>query len=115
MPSMYRSNGSINGVPVRFLLDTGATLVSINEADAKRIGLDYERLGTPGSSVTASGLATIWLVKLSRVTLGEIELRDVDAAVHRGAFPPIALLGNSFLSRLGMVRSGGAIVLQRNY
>lgn len=112
---MYRSNGSINGVPVRFLVDTGATLVSINEAQAKRIGLDYERLGTPGSSVTASGVADIWRVKLTRVTLGDIELRDVDAAVHRGEFPPIALLGNSFLSRLSMIRSGGAVVLQRDY
>ena len=42
-------------------------------------------------------------------------LRDVDAAVHTGGFPPIALLGNSFLSRLSMIRSGGAVVLQRNY
>jgi len=112
---MYQSNGSINGVSMRFVVDTGATLVSINEAHAKRIGIDYERLGTPGSSVTASGMAAIWLVKLSRVTLGEIELRDVDAAVHSGEFPPIALLGNSFLSRLSMIRSGGAVVLQRNY
>ncbi|MFT5447395.1 MAG: aspartyl protease family protein [Gammaproteobacteria bacterium] len=112
---MYRSNGSINGVPMRFLLDTGATRVSINEAHAKKIGIDYERLGTRGSSVTASGVAAIWLIKLSRVTLGEIELRDVDAAVHSGEFPPIALLGNSFLSRLSMLRSGGAVVLQRNY
>lgn len=112
---MYQSSGSINGVPVRFLLDTGATLVSINEAHAKQIGIDYERLGTRGSSVTASGVANIWLVKLSRVTLGEIELRNIDAAVHSGRFPPIALLGNSFLSHLSTIRSGGAVVLQRNY
>ena len=47
--------------------------------------------------------------------LGEIELRDVEAAVHAGEFPPLALLGNSFLSRVQMVRSGSAIVLQRKY
>ena len=112
---MYVSNGSINGIAVQFLLDTGATLVSINERDARRIGLDYERLGTRGSSVTASGVSPTWRVKLARVKIGEIELRDVEAAVHPGDFPPIALLGNSFLSRLKMTRTGSAVVLQRNY
>lgn len=112
---MYRTSGSINGVPVQFLLDTGATLVSINEADARRIGLDYERLGTRGSSITASGVSPIWRLNLARVKLGEIELRDVEAAVHAGEFPPLALLGNSFLSRVQMIRSGSAVVLQRKY
>ena len=102
-------------MPMQFLLDTGATLVSINEPDAKRIGLDYKRLGTRGSSITASGVSPIWRMKLKRVKLGEIELRDVEAAIHAGEFPPVALLGNSFLSRLKMTRSGSAVVLQRNY
>ena len=100
---------------MQFLLDTGATLVSINESDARRIGLDYERLGTRGSSITASGVSPIWRLNLSRVKLGEIELRDVEAAVHAGEFPPLALLGNSFLSRVQMIRSGSAVVLQRKY
>ena len=112
---MYLSNGSINGVPVQFLLDTGATLVSINERDARRIGLDYRRLGSRGSSVTASGVSPIWRMNLTRVKIGEIELRDVEAAIHAGNFPPIVLLGNSFLSRLKMTRTGSDVVLQRNY
>jgi aspartyl protease family protein len=112
---MYQSNGSINGIAVRFLLDTGATLVSINEPDARRIGLDYERLGVRASSVTASGVSPIWRMNLLRVKVGDIELHDVEAAIHAGDFPPIALLGNSFLSRLEMTRTGNAVVLQRNY
>jgi aspartyl protease family protein len=112
---MYKSSGSINGVPMQFLLDTGATLVSISERDAKRIGLDYKRLGTRGSSITASGVSPIWRMQLARVKVGEIELHNVEAAVHTGDFPPIALLGNSFLSRVKMTRTGSAVVLQRNY
>jgi aspartyl protease family protein len=112
---MYKSSGSINGVPMQFLLDTGATLVSISERDAKRIGLDYKRLGTRASSITASGVSPIWRMQLARVKVGEIELHNVEAAVHTGDFPPIALLGNSFLSRVKMTRTGSAVVLQRNY
>jgi aspartyl protease family protein len=112
---MYLANGSINGVALQFLLDTGATLVSISEPAAIKIGLDYKRLGTRGSSVTASGISGIWRMKVARVRLGEIELRDVDTAIHEGNFPPVALLGNSFLSRVEMTRASGAVLLQRNY
>lgn len=112
---MYLANGSINGVGVEFLLDTGATLVSINEPMAARIGLDYRRLGTPGHSMTAAGVVRIWRLRLARVRLGEIELMDVDGAVHEGDFPPLALLGNSFLSRVEMTRSAGAVLLRRQF
>lgn len=112
---MHFSSGSINGVAVQFLLDTGATLVSINEPDARRIGLDYERLGTRGSSTTASGVTSIWRMTLSRVKLGDIELRNVKAAVHSGKFPPIVLLGNSFLSRVKMTKTGADFLLERNF
>lgn len=57
---MYLANGSINGVSMQFMLDTGATLVSINEPMAARVGLDYRGLGTPGRSMTAAGVVRIW-------------------------------------------------------
>jgi aspartyl protease family protein len=112
---MYRTNGSINGIAIEFLLDTGATLVSLNEPDANRFGLDYERLRTRASSVTASGISPIWRIQLARVKIDEIELRDVELAIHAGQFPPTALLGNSFLSRFQMARTGSAVVLKRSY
>lgn len=112
---MYVANGFINGVSVRFLLDTGATLVSINAALARRLGLDYRGRGTPGESITANGIVPIWRLNLARVSLGDIELTDVEGAVHEGAFPPLPLLGNSFLSRVEMLRSGSAVVLKRRF
>ena len=111
---MYLASGNINGVPVRFLLDTGATLVSINQPLADRLGLDYRR-GSESQSITANGVAPIWRLRIARVKLGDIELTDVDAAVHQGGFPPMPLLGNSFLSRVEMVRSGSSLLLRRKF
>lgn len=112
---MYLANGAINGVGMQFLLDTGATLVSINEPTAARVGLDYRAMGTPGRSITAAGVVRIWRLRLARVRIGEVELLDVDAAVHEGEFPPVALLGNSFLSRVEMTRAAGAVLLRRQF
>jgi aspartyl protease family protein len=112
---MYLVNGAINGVGMQFMLDTGATLVSINESTAARVGLDYRGLGTPGRSITAAGVVRIWRLRLARVRIGEVELHDVDAAVHEGEFPPVALLGNSFLSRVEMTRAAGAVLLRRQF
>ncbi len=112
---MYAANGFINGVSVRFILDTGATLVSMNEALARKLGLDYRGRGTAGESITANGIVPIWRLNLIRVSIGGIELTDVEGAVHEGDFPPVPLLGNSFLSRLEMLRSGSSVVLKRTH
>ncbi|NCF30081.1 MAG: TIGR02281 family clan AA aspartic protease, partial [Gammaproteobacteria bacterium] len=56
---MYVVLGSINGFPVKFIVDTGATLVSLSGREAKRLGIDYRVVGTPGQSSTASGVEKI--------------------------------------------------------
>ena len=112
---MYRTTGSINGFPVQFIVDTGATLVSMSRNQAKRLGIDYRIEGQPAVSTTASGLSRIYRVRLKRIKVGEIELRDVEAAVHDGNFPPVTLLGMSFLSRLDIQRASGALELKRKY
>lgn len=83
---MYEVNGSINEFQVRFLVDTGATLISMNSNDAKRIGINYRMEGQESLSETASGLSKIYLVNLKTVMVGDIKLRDVQAAVHDGDF-----------------------------
>jgi len=112
---MYRTTGSINGFPVQFIVDTGATLISMSRRQAKRLGIDYRVEGEPAVSTTASGYSRIYRIKLKRVKIGEIELREIEAAVHDGDFPPITLLGMSFLGRLDMHRQGGALELKRKY
>lgn len=109
---MYLINGSINQFPVKFLVDTGATLVAMNEIEAKRIGIPYKLKGQLGQSSTASGIAKTYYIRLKMVRVGEIELTDVDGAILEGAHPTEVLLGNSFLSRLSMVRSGQMMELQ---
>jgi len=103
---MYLVNGSINGFQVSFVVDTGATLISMNKHQAKRIGLDYKMQGVESTSETAAGYARIFLVKLNEVKVGNITVHDVDAAVHDDEFPTVILLGNSFLGRVNMVREG---------
>ena len=113
--SMYLVLGSINGYPVKFIVDTGATLVSLSGREAKRLGIDYRVVGTPGQSSTASGIEKIYTVNLDRVKVGDIELRNVLGAVHDGDFPPAALLGMSFLSRLNMRQDGQVLELELKY
>lgn len=114
-PGMYRTVGSINGQPVDFLVDTGASQVAMNAAEADRLGLDFRVDGDPREVVTASGYARAFRVKLDSVKVGPIELHDVDAVVLDGDHPRQVLLGMSFLGRLEMENTGDALVLRQKY
>ncbi len=109
---MYKVNGSINGFQVKFLVDTGATFISMNANHAKRIGIDYKMEGIEGLSETASGLDKIYTVSLKTVMVGDIKIDNVKASVHDGGFPRIILLGNTFLSRVKMIREGRLLKLE---
>jgi aspartyl protease family protein len=112
---MYMVVGSINGYPVDFVVDTGATLVSLSGREARRLGIDYRVVGTPGQSSTASGIDKIFLINLDRVKVGDIELKNVQGAVHDGDFPPATLLGMSFLGRLSMRQDGQVLELKKKF
>lgn len=108
-------SGMLNGAAsVRFLVDTGASLVSISADDARRAGIDY-LAGQRSMTQTASGVAPIYRVKLDTVKIGDIVLYNVDAAVHVSGRLPIALLGMSFLNRMEMRRDAGMLTLTRRY
>ncbi len=109
----FVSSGSVNGASVRFLVDTGATGVSMSVEDARRAGINY-LAGTPGYSQTANGIAPIYKVKLANVRLGDISLNDIDGVVHDAALP-VVLLGMSFLGRLEMRREGESLTLIKKY
>lgn len=110
----FYAEGSINNVPVRFLVDTGASAVAMNSALARRLGIDYAK-GRPGMAVTASGYAKVYGVKLSTVKIGEIVLHDVEAGVIDGNQPDVPLLGMSFLGSLEMRRDGDRMELIKRY
>jgi aspartyl protease family protein len=109
----FFTNGTVNGRPVRFIIDTGATLTTLSRADARRIGLDYRR-GIPAKTTTANGVAVGWRLPLETVSVGGMELHDVDAMVLDDDSLPFALLGMSFLRRCDMHRQGSTLVLRRH-
>ncbi len=108
----FVSSGSINGASVRFLVDTGATLVSMSVEEARRAGVNY-LAGERGISQTANGVTPVYRVKLGQVTLGDITLHDIDGAVHENSALPVVLLGMSFLGKLEMRREGQSLTLTK--
>ena len=110
----FYASGSIDGFPVRFLVDTGATTVAISSDLAGRIGIDLSR-GQRGIATTASGVTGMVRVILPSVTVGDLTLREVEAGVLMGSFPAEPLLGMSFLGQLDMVREGDRMDLKRRF
>lgn len=109
----FVTQGAVNGQVVRFLVDTGATMVSLGAADATRIGIDW-RKGQPGVAQTANGQARAWKVRLDTVRIGEIVVHGVDGIVHEADLP-VALLGMSFLSRMDIRNEGSTMTLKKKY
>jgi aspartyl protease family protein len=109
----FMANGSINGRAAYFLVDTGASMVSMSASDAERYGVDYKS-GQPVQMNTANGVALGWRLKLASVRVGDVELREIDAVVTQQSMP-FVLLGNSFLTRFQMRRDNDQMILERRY
>ncbi|OIQ82160.1 hypothetical protein GALL_360620 [mine drainage metagenome] len=110
----FFGEGKINGHPVRFLLDTGATVVTMSGAEARRLGIDYLK-GREGESATAGGVVKAWGVVLDSVKLGGITLNQVEAVVIDGDSLPFVLLGMSALTRMETKRNGISMTLIKKY
>ena len=109
----FFADGQVNGLPLRLLVDTGASMVVLPALDARRLGVDYTH--APKTRVqTAGGTIVAYLITLDRVKVGNIELNAVDGlVVEEGS--PIALLGMSFLNRVEMQRTGDSMTLIRRF
>lgn len=110
----FVTDGEINGRTTRFLVDTGATSVTLSAGDARRLGLDFQA-GTKGLAQTANGTVPAWQVKLDTVRVGNITLHGIEAIVMDGEKLPVPLLGMSFLNRLDMKRERDAMMLTKRY
>jgi aspartyl protease family protein len=109
----FRVDAMVNGVPVRFLVDTGASIVVLNPADAQHIGLDLDRLTYTDSAETANGKVAAAPITIQEILIGPIRLTDVAGAVDRQN-TMTSLLGMSFLSRLqGYEVSSGELTLHQ--
>jgi aspartyl protease family protein len=104
---------AINGEPVEFIVDTGATDIVLTRADAARIGLDPARLAFTGIAGTANGQVRTARVRLPEVALGEVTDRNVSASVNAGEMST-SLLGMSYLQRFSRLEiANGRLVLER--
>ena len=106
---------AVNGASIRFLVDTGASGVTISSADARRAGVNYLS-GDRVVMQTANGVAPAYLVKFESVRLGDIMLYNVDGLVVEGnVMGGTGLLGMSFLNRMEMKRESDTMTLTRRY
>lgn len=111
----YWVAGSIDGHPVQFLVDTGATSVAMNEGQARRLGIDYRVRGRPMVASTAGGNIRAWRIKLDSVKVGGLEVLGVEGAVLEGDSPTEVLLGMSFLSRVRWREENGVLQLESKF
>ncbi|MDP3088243.1 MAG: TIGR02281 family clan AA aspartic protease [Methylotenera sp.] len=110
----FVSDCQINGVTLKFLLDTGATTVALNSGDAKFANIDYKR-GEPVQVSTANGIVTAYRVTIASLKIGSVSLSQVEASVLEGGSPSIVLLGMSALKRLDMKQQDIALTLTKKY
>ncbi len=112
---MFKTVGSINGYTVDFLIDTGASVIALNSALAKRLGIQYKLKGEETVVATASGRELAYSVDLDQVKVGEIMLRNVDAVIIEGNSPNTPLLGMSYLGRLNINNEGQLMSLEEKF
>jgi aspartyl protease family protein len=103
----------VNGTPVTFLVDTGASQVVLTPKDAKRIGIDPDTLAFTSTANTANGEVQTAPIRLDTVALGPFEDQSVLAWVNGGDLD-LSLLGMTYLQRWSSVQiSNGSLVLTR--
>ncbi|WP_428543710.1 retropepsin-like aspartic protease family protein [Profundibacter sp.] len=102
----------IDGTPVRFVIDTGASDVVLTQDDARNIGIDVDNLFFGGIANTANGEMRTARVKLHNVRLGEITDLVVSASVNAGEMDT-SLLGMSYLQRYNKIELGGGKMILR--
>ncbi len=110
----FSASGTVNGLPVRFMVDTGASYVSLPSSVARQAGVDLAG-ATPVVINTANGRAHAQRVVVNSLRLGEISAHLVEALVVEDAALSQPLLGMSFLNRTNMLREGDTLVLTQRY
>ncbi len=109
----FTTAGRINKEAVQFTVDTGATAIAMSETEAERLGLKY-KTGEPLRAATANGMVNGWRITLASVTIGDVVVYEVEAAVLPTVMP-FVLLGNSFLSRFQMRQENGQMTLVKRF
>jgi len=109
----FVARGAVNGVSLSMLVDTGASTVVLKPADAERIGIDTKSLSFTMPVSTANGTAYAAPIRLKSVSVGPLEVRDVEALVAQPGALNENLLGMSFLKRLRSYEFSGDFLTLR--
>lgn len=102
----YFIETTVNGAPMRFVLDTGATSLVLTEKDARAAGLDPQKLNFYSRAMTANGEVRTAPVRLDEITLGSVTDHDVPAVVNEGEMSN-SLMGMTYLQRWGKIEIAG--------
>jgi aspartyl protease family protein len=105
----FYAEAQVNGAQIRFLVDTGASVVALTSADAQRAGIAPSN--ARGIAMGAGGPIEIMPVVIDRVALGPLAATHVSGAVVDDL--PVSLLGQSFLGQIGSVRIEGDRMILR--
>ena len=109
----FHLTAEVNGQPVRFMVDTGASSIALGPEDARRIGLDLDDLAYVGTAMTANGRVQTAPVTIDEIAIGDIVDRNVRAWVIGGDLDG-SLLGMSYLRTFARVSfEGDLLVLER--
>lgn len=95
-----------NGQPLLFVVDTGASTVTLTQRDAARIGIDLAALRFNAPMSTANGVSFGAPVRLLELSAGPVHMRDVAAIVGPPALD-VNLLGQNFLRGLASYQVSG--------
>ncbi|MGB8398981.1 TIGR02281 family clan AA aspartic protease [Bradyrhizobium sp.] len=110
----FQTDGRIDGQRIDFMVDTGASLVALNEKSAARFGLRPSRGDYNATVTTANGTIKAARTRLAVIELGGLVVRDVDAMVLPDEALSENLLGLSFLSKLKRFEyANGKLVLEQ--
>ncbi len=106
----FFGNLSINGTVFKYIVDSGASHVTLNSHDANKAKIDYTK-GRLVSLVTPSGELQAFTIQLNGLMIGAVVLNDVETTVVEGAFPPYVLLGISAQNKLDVKRDNSVMTL----
>ncbi|MDE2380430.1 TIGR02281 family clan AA aspartic protease [Bradyrhizobium sp.] len=110
----FQTEGRIDGQRIGFMVDTGASVVALNEKSASRFGLRPSRADYTATVVTANGTIKAARTRLAQLDIGGLVVRDVDAMVLPDEALSQNLLGLSFLGKLKRFEfAGGRMVLEQ--
>ena len=103
---LFYVQAKANGHSIRFVVDTGATVVVLNRADAEKLGIPFESLTTHGNMRTVGGSSHMRWGKIARMDMAGKRIEKVNAAVLDAALP-VSLMGQNALQQLGTVTLRG--------